>query len=701
MHLRASRTVLLTLALTCALACTALADTPADVPASPEEAFERVIARFAGGDAKGAYELLVGDEEQGLVTTHGAIDVILATAGNAEAAKRLLRAGWRAKQGRSWLLLAAARGLAKDHPVLATSLASTLLAETPSGWAARRFMVRTMNRAGAPKLAAKTLSEGFGDLSRRLHGIPRRVLEKLPVKRVPAYETERAWMWLDLGEHDRATAIFERAMARSKIPDEIRCWATAGAARAALHTGRREAGWTLLLESFERCPQLPMVEDNDVFLARMAFGRGARDVLERALARIASRGADRLKRHGLDVLKILPQSKGGLLFLTRALRERYTGWPFRDALTPIAVDLWKNYDKRRKHKLAIEMLQPLLDAGYVARRERARGELATCLARSYRRAGRRQLAQKTLIHAAYHHPLNWYGILALEELRKLDPFIALATEHTVMPAYQGPALDPQWDASPEMENLRDKLTVLASYGLAEGVVLEAQAAHVERHAGRAAWVARLLGTLGAPREASKLAHKALEAHGVHSPLDGLIELWRLAYPRPFEEAVERHAHKNGVDPRLTWAVMRIESRYATTAQSHAGARGLLQVMPKTAEWLASLRREKGSIDLFDPLRNIELASDLLGRLHHKFSGEVPLMLAAYNAGAGRTRSWQRTVRAKTIGRWIERLPIAQARNYVRSVVSAWALYRYLDGSAIGLAPDEATDEATKAVAQNL
>ena len=73
------------------------------------------------------------------------------------------------------------------------------------------------------------------------------------------------------------------------------------------------------------------------------------------------------------------------------------------------------------------------------------------------------------------------------------------------------------------------------------------------------------------------------------------------------------------------------------------------------------------------------------------------MPVAYNAGSGRTRRWQREVRATSIGRWVDRLPIAQAKNYVRSVVSAWALYRYLDGSAIGLAPDG----DAKAVAQNL
>jgi soluble lytic murein transglycosylase len=204
--------------------------------------------------------------------------------------------------------------------------------------------------------------------------------------------------------------------------------------------------------------------------------------------------------------------------------------------------------------------------------------------------------------------------------------------------------------------------------------------------------------MGAPREASGWAHEALNSRGIHSPLDGLTELWRIAYPRPFRQTVERHAGAHGVDARLAWAVMRIESRYATMARSHAGASGLLQVMPGTARWLASMRMEPTrDIDLYDPTRNIELGVDLLGRLRDRFEGDVPVMLVAYNAGSGRTQRWQRKVRAKSLARWVDRLPIAQAKNYVRSVVSAWALYRYLDGQPTDLATPA---PAAGTVAQN-
>ncbi|MBD89819.1 MAG: hypothetical protein CL940_05750 [Deltaproteobacteria bacterium] len=669
----------------------------ASEPAGGAEAYERVVSRYASGDVQAARKLLDEHPPGALGMSETLMDVILAAAGSGPAARRLVTASRAASSGHPWLLLAAARGLSGEHPILATSLASTLLDRTPSGRAARAFMIQTMKRAGAPKLAARTLADGFGEPEHRLRGVSRSVLRQLPLRREPLYEAERGWMWLDVGEHDRAAAIFERALAGARTPGVARCWAMAGACRAALHSGRREGAWDLLLELSETCGEHPMGEEHDVWLARMAFGRSERATFQRALDRVAARGKERLRLHGLETLRALPGSRGGLLVLTRALRERYAGWPFRDSLVSVASQLWTNFDKRRKHELAIEMLQPILDAGYVAPRERARGELAYHLARSYRRAGQRALAETTLIHAAYHHPLNWYGILALEDLRELSPYSAHATEHTLVPAVHGQGEDPDWAESAETLALRDRLSALASYGLVEGVLAEARAARVDLHAGRAAWVGRRLLELGAPREASKLAHRALEKRGVRSPMEGHVELWRLAYPRPFRASVERHAGAHGVDPRLTWAIMRIESRYATRARSHAGASGLLQLMPSTAKWLAQLRGEPEPDDLYDPLLNIDLGSDLLGRLHQKFVGDVPLMLVAYNAGSGRTRRWQREVRANSIGRWVDRLPIAQAKNYVRSVVSAWALYRYLDGSSIGLAPDG----EDKAVAQNL
>lgn len=87
------------------------------------------------------------------------------------------------------------------------------------------------------------------------------------------------------------------------------------------------------------------------------------------------------------------------------------------------------------------------------------------------------------------------------------------------------------------------------------------------------------------------------------------------------------AEKQGVDPRFIHAVIWQESRYNTTARSHAGAQGLMQLIPATAERF-------GCDDPNDPVKNITAGTKYLSWLLKRFSGNVQLALAGYNAGEG-------------------------------------------------------------------
>lgn len=89
--------------------------------------------------------------------------------------------------------------------------------------------------------------------------------------------------------------------------------------------------------------------------------------------------------------------------------------------------------------------------------------------------------------------------------------------------------------------------------------------------------------------------------------------------------VQKHATAHGVSPKLVSAVMRVESCYDRRAVSRSGARGLMQLMPFTAE-------ELGVRDSFDPEQNIEGGIRYLGRMLKRFNQDVRLGLAAYNAG---------------------------------------------------------------------
>ena len=113
-----------------------------------------------------------------------------------------------------------------------------------------------------------------------------------------------------------------------------------------------------------------------------------------------------------------------------------------------------------------------------------------------------------------------------------------------------------------------------------------------------------------------------------------------AYSREIADAAARHA----VPERLVWAVIRAESGFDPRAVSRQGARGLMQLMPPTAQWL--LQREPSPpkirpAQLFNPVLNIELGTSYLAQLMGRFDGDLTRALIAYNAGPATARALQR------------------------------------------------------------
>jgi soluble lytic murein transglycosylase len=104
----------------------------------------------------------------------------------------------------------------------------------------------------------------------------------------------------------------------------------------------------------------------------------------------------------------------------------------------------------------------------------------------------------------------------------------------------------------------------------------------------------------------------------------------------YDSLIRRHARTHGIDPRLVKAVMMAESRGNPNAVSRKGAQGLMQIMPDTARSL-SLKHP------FDPSENIEAGATYLKRLYTRFTGNMELILAAYNAGPERVTENNMTV----------------------------------------------------------
>jgi hypothetical protein len=103
--------------------------------------------------------------------------------------------------------------------------------------------------------------------------------------------------------------------------------------------------------------------------------------------------------------------------------------------------------------------------------------------------------------------------------------------------------------------------------------------------------------------------------------------------------VASNAKKNSLPEDLLFGVIWVESRFNPRAVSPVGARGLMQLMPRTADYLAECIQWDGRKNSFDPEFNISAGSYYIARLIREFKGDENLALAAYNAGPGNVRKW--------------------------------------------------------------
>lgn len=150
-------------------------------------------------------------------------------------------------------------------------------------------------------------------------------------------------------------------------------------------------------------------------------------------------------------------------------------------------------------------------------------------------------------------------------------------------------------------------------------------------------------------------------------------------------------------PEMSLAIARRESEFDPVVQSGAGARGLMQIMPATAEEIAkSLGRDADFSTnrlISDPAYNAELGAIYLSRLAGRFDGNVVLMAAAYNAGPSRPTRWMEYYGDPRDGSeyfdvvdWIEHIPFRETRNYVMRVAESLPIYRArLGGKALPVA----------------
>lgn len=144
----------------------------------------------------------------------------------------------------------------------------------------------------------------------------------------------------------------------------------------------------------------------------------------------------------------------------------------------------------------------------------------------------------------------------------------------------------------------------------------------------------------------------------------ILSLRPATYTTPFDQTIQDVAHRHRVDPLLLHAVIKQESGYRQSVRSHAGALGLMQIMPATGASLGV-----ATPDLVVPESNVDAGARLLKKLYYKYNGNFQLVLAAYNAGEGAVQKYGNRVP-----------PYTETQQYVKRVL---AHYDRLVTDAVG------------------
>jgi soluble lytic murein transglycosylase len=183
------------------------------------------------------------------------------------------------------------------------------------------------------------------------------------------------------------------------------------------------------------------------------------------------------------------------------------------------------------------------------------------------------------------------------------------------------------------------------------------------------------GAAGLPRHLAR-AYAAVHAYrDAIRAQDGASDDPTVLYPLAFWSQVSRLTAGSGLDPLLMLALIRQESMYDPGARSPADARGLMQLLPQTAERVAG--RAIAPEDLYDAALNLELGIAHFKDLVSRYGGDVLKALAAYNGGEAAVRKWEQRFGDLPMDEFVESITYRETRDYVKKVMSHYRRYQQL------------------------
>lgn len=167
----------------------------------------------------------------------------------------------------------------------------------------------------------------------------------------------------------------------------------------------------------------------------------------------------------------------------------------------------------------------------------------------------------------------------------------------------------------------------------------------------------------------------------YAALSKQANYWQALYPFPYSTEIANWSKQHQLNPMLVTALMRQESRFEAKIESVAGAKGLMQVMPDTASFIADKLKVK-KYNLENPNDNIQLGTWYLGYTHDEYQNNSMLAVASYNAGPGAVGGWLDTAKSRDPDEFVEAIPYEETRGYVKSVLGNYWNYLRLYNAEI-------------------
>jgi len=302
-------------------------------------------------------------------------------------------------------------------------------------------------------------------------------------------------------------------------------------------------------------------------------------------------------------------------------------------------------------------------------------------ARTLQERGQKAQAAALFESLALDFPATYYGLVARTRLGEVDPArlqLLVPQLDFTQQERRGPwplhagvmEKDPHFTSAVELLRLGFPEAVSSELLAINRVGLPSENLRLLVH---------LLALAGDERGAHGVARIALrrELSGPITPQTR--PLWEVAYPNAFRELIEKHTKTAGVEPDLLQALMREESALDPKALSWAGALGLTQLMPTTAQAVArQLKLKKPSTQaLLEPDLNIRLGAAYLGSLIKRFPGQRAFAVGSYNAGPLAIDKWRADRPGMQLDAWVEEVPIAETRGYIKRVLRSYNTYQLL------------------------